>query len=465
MSAFPSHRMPPGLEASVALSRTLSAAGSDAALLLVDLDGVAAVNLQDGFTAGDELLALTADALEGAVRGLALGAAGTAVVRLACDEFAVVLDGVAVDLMLDVATTLTRAAGDASGLGACGGIAPIITSAEGSTDVRRTVRAAGLALRAALRAGSGSVRGPSAHEGTLTTVEEEDLEVRTLLRSGGFELHFQPLVDPMSARPFGVEALVRARSTAGTVSGPGGFLPQVRRSGLSTQLGTAIIADALSRWNGLLRQALRTHPEGKGPADVVLSVNVDAEQVEQDGFDGLVLHLLERSDVPAEELVLEVTEAVLGGAAARTRLQRLRDAGVRVAIDDFGAGPVVLSEIRGLPVDILKVDQVLVGRLDSEKPDVGLIEDLQRLAALLGLQLAVEAVETPALAARIAELGVPIAQGYHYARPMPPEELAARLLVANAVTPSGVVGGVVPGEVLLGEVLPGAATPGGAGER
>ena len=426
MSAFPPNRLPLGLEGPAALRRSLSGIGPDAGLVLIDLEGFGTVNLRDGFSAGDAVLLRTVAAFDAAVRSSGEGRAEHPVLRLAGDEFAVVLEGIGGDELGAVATAMTAAAADASGLGACGAAVPVVRDDSGAIDVRRTVRDAGLALRAARRAGSGSVRGAT-DGGALTAAEEEDLEVRTLLRSGDIELHFQPLVDPLTSRPIGVEALVRARSSAGTVSGPGVFLPQVRRTGLSTELGTAIIADALARWEGRLRGALRaggTSPEAWGP---VLTVNVDAEQVEQDGFDGLVLHLLERTEVPAEELVLEVTEAVLGGAAARTRLQRLRDAGVRVAIDDFGAGPVVLSEIRALPVDILKVDQVLIGRLDPERPDVGLIEDLQRLAALLGMQLAVEAVETPALAARIAELGVPIAQGYHYARPMPPDELAGWL--------------------------------------
>jgi EAL domain-containing protein (putative c-di-GMP-specific phosphodiesterase class I) len=171
-------------------------------------------------------------------------------------------------------------------------------------------------------------------------------------------------------------------------------------------------------------------------------VNVDVEQAEQDGFDRLVLHLLNRASVPPDELVIEVAESVLAEPAAVERLRRLRTAGVHIAIDDFGAGPVVLSEIRELPVDIIKVDQVLVGRLDPLAPDIGLIQDLHRLAGLLGLWLAVEAVETPMLAQRIAGLGVPLAQGYHYARPMPPEDVM----------------------VWLGAgVVPGAATPGAGG--
>ncbi len=429
MSAFPPHRLPLGLAGPAALGRSLAAVGPGAALVLVDLEGFGAVNLRDGFPAGDALLVRTIAALEAAVRtavrtgGPAAG--DPAVLRLAGDQLAVVLPGVTGDTIVEVAAALTGSAADASGLAACGGVVPVVHDDAGVTDVRRTVHDAGLALRAARLAGSGSVRGPSGGGGALTAVEEEDLEVRTLLRSGGFELHFQPLVDPTSGRPIGVEALVRARSSAGTVSGPGGFLPQVRRSGLSVELGTAIIADALAWWSGRLRGALLGGGGSTGMSGSMLTVNVDVDQVEQDGFDRLVLHLLECSDVLPGELVLEVTEAVLAGAAARDRLQRLRDAGVRVAIDDFGAGPIVLSEIGALPVDILKVDQVLVGRLDRERPDVGLIEDLLQLAGLLGLQLAVEAVETPTLASRIAQLGVPIAQGYHYARPMPPDELVA----------------------------------------
>ncbi len=409
-----------GLAAPAALAQSLPGVGADAALVLLDLDGFAAVNLKDGHEAGDRLLGTVVQALEqfGEARS-----GNSAVFWLTADEFAVVLDEVPDDEMLAQAHELCDVVRTASGLSAgCGAVVPR-RDPTGSVDVRRTVRDAGLALRAARRAGRGSVSVLPDGAIALALAEEEDLEVRTLFRSGSFELHYQPLLEPSTLRPVGLEALVRARGVAGELLGPGSFLPQVRRSGFSVDLGTAVLGEALTTWHRRLRDEFPRLVDAGGQQPL-LTVNIDGDQVEQDGFDALVLHLLDRADVSPQELVLEVPESVLGDAAACVRLQRLRDAGVQVAIDDFGAGPVVLGEIRDLPVDILKVDQVLVGRLDPMNPDMALIEDLQRLTRLLGLKLAVEAVEEAPLADRIATLGVALAQGYFYGRPVPADGVA-----------------------------------------
>jgi EAL domain-containing protein (putative c-di-GMP-specific phosphodiesterase class I) len=254
-------------------------------------------------------------------------------------------------------------------------------------------------------------------------------------------LYFQPLVDPSTSRPLGLEALVRLCEDGEVNVEPDVLMPLIRRAQMGVEFGAFVIEQALARWAQGLGAAVRA-ASGSSGSGVLLTVNIDIEQVQQEGFDALVLYLLARAGVPAEELAVEIAEPVLADPSASKRLRVLRAAGVRVALDDFGAGPVVLSEMRDLPVDIIKVDQVLVGRLDPLAPDVGLIEDLQRLAGLLGLWLAVEAVETPLLAQRIAALQVPIAQGYHYARPMPPSETLAWL---------------------DSRVVPGAATPGAGG--
>jgi diguanylate cyclase len=434
-----------GLPGPAALPGLLAAADAGHALLLLDLDDFHARNLRDGFEAGDRLLCAVAGAL---VAALPDGE----VLRLSADEFGVLMP--CADLTAAVERGRALAAGLAAlepSLTACGGVAMLVldTAARGSSvAVLPTVRQAGLALRAARQLGPGAVVGPPEGRGVLREAEQDDLEVRTALRTGSYELYFQPLVTPMTSRPVGVEALVRWRQDPTRIVGPGEFLPQVRRAGIAAEFGATMIGHALETWETCLRSAVADAADPAGHAGhaghaPILSVNVDVEQAEQDGFDRLVLHLLHRRGVPPQDLVIEVAESVLAEPAAVERLRRLRAAGVAIAIDDFGAGPVVLSEIRELPVDIIKVDQVLVGRLDPLAPDLGLIEDLHRLAALLGLRLAVEAVETQLLAQRIAALGVPLAQGFHYAHPMPSDEVA-RWLRAG--------------------VVPGAATPGGAGE-
>jgi EAL domain-containing protein (putative c-di-GMP-specific phosphodiesterase class I)/GGDEF domain-containing protein len=405
------------------------------ALILLDLDGFHALNLADGFDAGDRLLRAVAAVLtEVADDGKVL--------HLSADEFAVLVPCADEDEALDRAHGLVGALSVlVPPTTACAGAVMVVAGGSGEVAVRRTVQRAGLALQAARRAGPGAVAGMTEGSGPLSSAEQDDLDVRTALRLGDYELHFQPLVVPATSLPVGLEALIRWRREAEEVLGPGVFLPQVRRSGLAAEFGAAVITDALARWTSGLRSAVVVAC-GDGVPAPILTVNVDVEQAEQDGFDQLVLHLLRRAAVPPDELVIEVAESVLAEPAAVERLRRLRTAGVHIAIDDFGAGPVVLSEIRELPVDIIKVDQALVGRLDPLAPDMGLIQDLHRLAGLLGLWLAVEAVETPMLARRIAGLGVPLAQGYHYARPMPPEDVM----------------------VWLGAgVVPGAATPGAGG--
>jgi EAL domain-containing protein (putative c-di-GMP-specific phosphodiesterase class I)/GGDEF domain-containing protein len=411
----------------------LRAAGPGHALILLDLDGFHALNLAEGFDAGDRLLrAVAAMLTEVADDGK--------VVDLSADEFAVLLPCADEDEALDRAHGLVGALSVlVPPTTACAGAVMVVADADapGEVAVRRTVQRAGLALQAARRSGPGAVAGMTERGGPLSSAEQDDLDVRTALRLGDYELHFQPLVVPATSLPVGLEALIRWRREAEEVLGPGVFLPQVRRSGLAAEFGAAVITDALARWTSGLRSAV-VAVCGDGVPSPILTVNVDVEQAEQDGFDELVLHLLRRASVPPDELVIEVAESVLAEPTAVERLRRLRAAGVHIAIDDFGAGPVVLSEIRELPVDIIKVDQVLVGRLDPLAPDMGLIQDLHRLAGLLGLWLAVEAVETPMLARRIAGLGVPLAQGYHYARPMPPEDVMAWLgagMVPGAATP------------------------------
>jgi len=420
-----------GLPGPSALAPLLAGLGPEHALILLDVDGLHAHNLAEGFASGDRLLRSVAATLD------AVREDGTAL-RLSADEFGLVVPCADADAASAVAAEVLRLLADgAPAVSACCGVVMLVEDAPGVVAVRRTVQHAGLALQAARRSGSGSIARLPDGGGPLGSAEQDDLDVRTALRLGDYELHFQPLVVPATHVPVGIEALIRWRREPTEMSGPGTFLPQVRRSGLAAEFGAGVFVDALTRWTGGLRAAVLAASGDASPAPL-LTVNVDVEQADQDGFDMLVLHLLERSGVPPSELVVEVAEPVLAEPSAVERLRRLRAAGVHVAIDDFGAGPVVLSEVRELPVDIIKVDQVLVGQLDPLAPDTSLIEDLCRLAGLLGLLLAVEAVETPALAQRIATLGVPLAQGYHYAHPMPPDEVVAWLgtrVVPGTATP------------------------------
>lgn len=427
-----------GLPGPSALAGRLGGEAS-VALLLLDLDAFHAVNLDRGFAAGDAVLVASAAVLADVARSVGGGALA---MRTSADEFALVAPCGSEREALDLAAHAVAdiAATDSDVTASCGAILVERPRADAS-GVRRAVLRAGLSLQHARRTGRGSVAGQPEGRSELSSAEQDDLEVRTALRLGDYELHFQPMLEPTTATAVGLEALVRWRRDELGLVAPGAFLPQVRRSGLAAEFGAGVLARAFEEWADGLRDAVLAAPgddrsatrgvtRGNGEAAALrplIAVNVDAEQAAQSGFDALVLHLLARNGVASEQLVLEVTESVLAEPATVARLHRLRAAGVHVAVDDFGAGPVVLSEMRDLPVDIVKVDQVLVGRLDRLVPDVSLIDDLRRLTSLLGLRLTVEAVETSALAQRVAEMGIDLVQGYHYARPMSSGDVVAWL--------------------------------------
>lgn len=395
---------------------------TDVGLILADLDGFHHVNVQQGYEAGDDLLRAVAAQLMAAV-----GDEGP-LYRLSIDEFALIVAKAGEDLK-DVAGRVRAAFAAASGAGTM--TASIgVASAQPDDGPQDVLQRAGMALHMARRSGPGSLV-DAATATMLSVAEQEDLAVRTALRAREYELHFLPVMRLADDRAVGAETLVRWRRDRGPLVAPGSFLPFVRRSGLAAEFGAHVIEEACATWVERLRSALNGE-EGSAPQ---LTINVDGEQAEQEGFDALVLHLLQRAGVRPDELVLEVTEGVLDRPSVTERLRRLRAAGVRISLDDFGSGPIVLASMRELPVDLIKIDQALVADLDPQDPDVGLIADIQRLAERLGLSVAVEGVETELLLDRLRALGIPFAQGYHFGEPCAADELIERLLAAAPVPP------------------------------
>jgi len=398
-------------------------------LVLLDLDGFHRINVLSGFDAGDAWLRSVAGRLmDTADTRSARSATIHLIARLSADEFVVLADGDDAALSA-LAERLRQAIAQVEPTAtACFGYAAGV-----ATDTpQELVLRAGAALRAARRRGPNTIVGELQAAAPTSLAEQEDLEVRTALRLGEYELHHLPIIRLADGRPVGVETLVRWRREQSTLVAPGSFLPFVRRSGLAAEFGAHVLEQAATEWVAALRGAITGATLGAGPPPV-LSVNIDGEQAEQEGFDALVLHLLARCGVRPDEVMLEVTEGVLDRPSVTERLVRLREAGVRISLDDFGSGPIVLARMRDLPLDVIKVDQTLVAALDPQDPDVALISDIQRLASLLGLAVAVEGVETSLLVERLRAIGIPLAQGFHFGRPCTAGELVDRLLVGHGV--------------------------------
>jgi diguanylate cyclase (GGDEF)-like protein len=377
-------------------------------IILLDVDGFHRMNLAFGFAAGDDILAHVAERLAAALP------ADGALFRVSVDEFGVFLPPRSTPVM-DTAAVLSNAV-FADGAPYVGSVSVSVGAAVGADRHNPTelVREAGAALYVARQRKPGRIVDAADITYVYGVAEQEELAVRTALRLGEYVRYYLPLVELPSRRPTAVEMLVRWQQSDMSLRSPATFLPVVQRSGLASEFGALMFACACNDWADTLRDVF-VRPQGHDRP--VLAVNIDQEQTRQEGFSGLFLHLLSRAGLETDELVLEVTERVFESPTIVTELQALRDAGVMISLDDFGLGSVMLAQLTTLPIDWIKIDQELVGSLDTYDPDMSLIQDIKQLAGLLGVGVAVEGVETETLLSRLIELGITIAQGFLFGQP------------------------------------------------
>jgi EAL domain-containing protein (putative c-di-GMP-specific phosphodiesterase class I) len=240
------------------------------------------------------------------------------------------------------------------------------------------------------------------------------------ISSGELVLHYQPIVALDTARPAGVEALVRWRHPAHGLVLPDDFIGLAEETGLIVPLGRWALAEAC--------RAASTWP-ARGGVEPAVSVNLSPRECRQNGLVELVGRTLRETGLPPSRLRLEVTERALieDMGAAHETLQRVRDLGVGVAIDDFGTGYSSLGYLRRLPVDALKIDRSFVAGLGEEAPDRAVVEAVTALAHALGKSVTAEGVETPVQLEHVRAAGCDRAQGYFIAEPLPPEAIASLL--------------------------------------
>jgi diguanylate cyclase (GGDEF)-like protein/PAS domain S-box-containing protein len=401
----------------------LEAAG--VAVLFIDLDGFKQVNDTLGHDAGDAVLAAVASVLRRQVLGSDI------IARLGGDEFAVALrqisdpqDAGAVSRrILEVLTEPIEVAGREILVGASIGIALSQPDADprpeaddevgpeaGPVDAEELLRRADQAMYRAKRA-RGSCwelyRAGFEPRGRVTVDE-----LRAAVTHDQLYLEYQPIVDLLDGRVVGAEALVRWNHPVRGPIPPGEFIPFAEESGVIGPVGEWVLRTAcaqLAAWGH----------EGRAADHLWMSVNMAADQLEDPTTAGLVQATLSASGLPAERLVIEVTESTMADSGpARATLDQLHRAGVRVAIDDFGTGFSSLQYLTRLPVDILKLDRAFVAGLDGTPKGSAIAEAVAGLAHTLHLRTTAEGVETAEQAAELTALGYTTAQGYLYARPM-----------------------------------------------
>ena len=383
-----------------------------AAVLYIDLDDFKAVNDSLDHAAGDEVLRQVAMRLGGQIRG------GDLLARQGGDEFLLLLPGLGSDA--DVAAEAVsrnllaqleapfEVGSAVFEVGASVGVAVYPRDGEYPPEV---LRHADAALHQAKRAGGRTVtfyeRGSDDARGRLTA----SARLRRALAEDELVLHYQPVVPLQAREAVGVEALVRWQDPERGLVPPGDFIALAERTGLIDRLGEWVLDAALAQNAAWAAAGLRT----------VVGVNVSPSQLRTPAFADRVLAAIEEHGLRTRSLCLEVTESAAMRDAERAApvLSRLREAGVLIAIDDFGADFSSLSRLRDLPVDILKVDRSFLRGVPGDPTASAMLTAILALADALGLEAVAEGIETPEQEVFVREHGCALGQGFHLGRPLP----------------------------------------------
>jgi diguanylate cyclase (GGDEF)-like protein len=395
--------------------------GAPPALLLFDLERFTEVNTTLGSVAGDEILREVGRRLQRELGPDALAA------RVGGDEFAVLCPQIAgVDGARELAGTIQASVektividGVALNVEATIGFAVM---GEHAADAATLMRRAELALAHARALGSRI-------EGYSQACERVDAgglkllgEVRGALDRDEFTLHFQPKVDLQAKRITGVEALIRWRHPEHGELAPVRFIPLIEQTALIAPVTKHVFELALAQAVAWRRRGIRLE----------MSVNVSARNLLDADLAASIGELLARHDVPAEMLIVEVTEsaAMVDPDRCVRALHALRELGVGISVDDFGTGNASIEYLAALPATELKIDRSFVtGMLEDERA-AAIVRSTIDLARNLGLAVVAEGIETEAVMDHLTELGCATGQGYFISRPMAAEALTETLAAA-----------------------------------
>jgi diguanylate cyclase (GGDEF)-like protein len=405
------------------------------AVLYIDLDGFKEVNDVLGHEAGDALLARVAERINQCLR------LGDTAARLGGDEFGILLDDLtgesqadqvgerlleALSVPFEIAHRQVRVQGSIG----------IAFSGTEASSAEKLINSADTAMYAAKSRGKGRVARflPEMREAELSRLALEGA-LREAVGTDQIRLHYQPVVALETGAIEGFEALARwTHPTLGSVP-PDVFIAAAERIGIIRTLGLQLLERAHQGARELTRAAGRP---------MSIGVNLSAMQVTDPVLAERVSELLHWDpDVP---IVLELTEGILLGddPATIAALHRLRDAGARLAVDDFGVGYSSVGYLHRLPVDILKIDKLFVSELHDPRSRA-LVEGVVAMARAMNLTVVTEGVEDWENAAALRDLRCELAQGYVFSRPVELDralELAAIGSIDVSLMPGADVGSI-----------------------
>lgn len=395
------------------------------AVLFLDLDRFKVINDSLGHSAGDQLLIATARRIESCVRP------GDTFARLGGDEFTILVEDADDEAtVLAIAERLQRAISEPLSLGqhtvyttASIGVTMSNQEYASAMDI---IRDADTAMYHAKASGKARIVmfNASMHAAAMEQLQIEST-LRWAIERGDLRLHYQPIVDLVSGKIAGFEALVRWQHPQRGLLLPGAFIGVAEETGLIVPIGWWVLRSAcqqLQQWRDASAEA----------RDIWVTVNISARQLAQPDVLQRITGTLEETGLPAHCLKLEITETTLieQGSQFGSILQDIRDAGIHICMDDFGTGYSSLSYLQRLPIDTLKIDRSFVQQT-TEGGRSKIVESIITLAQALGIQAVAEGTETLQQVEHLRELQCQYGQGWLFAHAVEPD--AARdMIIQNA---------------------------------
>jgi diguanylate cyclase (GGDEF)-like protein len=397
------------------------------ALCFIDLDNFKDTNDSLGHEAGDKLLCAVAARLSRMLR------AGDTVGRLGGDEFVILTEGSSLaDGPLLVAERIRGALHEPFFLEGYEGLPITVTASVGIAtgdrpSAQELLRDADVALYRAKAVGKDCC---VLFEPEMQSAAVDRLALKSNLYSAlandQFFLLYQPIFELDSMVVRGVEALLRWQHPTRGVISPDEFIPVLEENGLILGVGAWVLQEACA-------QAARWHGQGYR---LQMSVNVSMRQIASLDLVGDVVEALAASRLDPGTVTLEVTESVLMRDAEATvaHLRRLKEVGVKIAIDDFGSGQSSLTYLRRFPIDELKIDRSFITAIDGSRESTALLYTLVELGRTLGLSTVAEGIETVPELEGLRGEHCTYGQGFIFARPMTPDAVEPYLCKETAGT-------------------------------
>ncbi|KQN90706.1 putative bifunctional diguanylate cyclase/phosphodiesterase [Arthrobacter sp. Leaf69] len=384
-------------------------------VLLLNLDDFKNLNDMLGRSSADELLVEVASRLRNCVRP------HDTVARLGGDEFVVLLteclnaDAVAKRISESLYEPL-RVGGSLVRPGVSMGLASRTAQ---TLDGAELLRQADAAMTAAKTGGKNAwLRFRPEMLNTVTAKADGQAGLRQAVELGQISVHYQPVVSPGLGAVVQFEAFARWERH-GRLVPPNQFLPVAEQSGLIREIGDEVMR----------RACAEIRPWLAGDAAYSVAVNVSGLQFQNRDFATDVLAIVASTGVDPRQLMLELTESVFfeSDSDVLRQLRQLREAGVRIAMDDFGTGYASLGRLKELPLDKVKIDRSFVAMIKTGQEQLPFFGTMIDAAHALGLKVTAEGIETPAQARYLMERGCDSLQGYLFAKPAPASELAGTM--------------------------------------